>query len=136
MSCIEWDGYRGPRGYGRRWFDGAYISAHRAAWIEINGPIPDGMYVCHKCDNPPCVNAGHLFLGTQLDNMRDMWSKGRGPKQDGEHNGNHRLSAATIREIRAQYASGGCTWRSLGAKYGVTHRSIGHIVSGKQWRAS
>lgn len=64
-------------GYGRIRVDGKSWLAHRFSWVLANGPIPEGMYVCHRCDNPPCINPEHLFLGTQTDNMRDMAAKGR-----------------------------------------------------------
>lgn len=57
------------------------IAAHRWAWIDANGPIPDGMFVCHQCDNPSCVRPEHLFLGTLADNNRDMFAKGRSWQQ-------------------------------------------------------
>lgn len=81
-GCWEWLGARANGGYGlfavqnpRR------ITAHRYSWELHNGPIPAGMHVLHHCDNPPCVNPAHLFLGTASDNMRDMLAKGRGRNQ-------------------------------------------------------
>ena len=75
-KCIEWTGARDPN-YGNRKVDGVMWKAHRYAWAEANGPIPDGMMVLHSCDNPPCVNVDHLFLGTNMDNLRDASRKGR-----------------------------------------------------------
>lgn len=78
-ACIEWDGSRNERGYGRVHVNGHLAYAHRAEWEKHHGPIPDGMKVCHHCDNPPCYRIDHLFLGTQADNMADMHAKGRHP---------------------------------------------------------
>ena len=75
-DCIEWTGAK-RRGYGAVRYKGAIWGAHRAAWDAQVGPIPDGMIVCHSCDNPACVNVEHLFLGTHLDNARDKGAKGR-----------------------------------------------------------
>lgn len=78
-ECWIWIGARNPSGYGKIKSGDTTKDSHRASW-EINyGEIPEGMCVCHVCDNPPCVNPGHLFLGTYGDNMRDMYSKGRKP---------------------------------------------------------
>jgi len=76
-GCLEWTAYRDRNGYGRISVWGGRQLVHRVAWIDANGPIPDGMCVCHHCDNPPCCDLTHLFLGTQSDNMADMASKGR-----------------------------------------------------------
>ncbi len=75
-SCLEWTCTR-TRGYGITKLRGKTYRAHRAVWEMIVGPIPKGLFVCHSCDNPSCVNVGHLFLGTHTENMRDMRSKGR-----------------------------------------------------------
>lgn len=76
--CVEWTGKRHWAGYGLRYVaKGNWIRAHRWAWIIEYGRIPKGLFVCHACDNPPCVNPLHLFLGTQKDNHDDMVAKGR-----------------------------------------------------------
>jgi hypothetical protein len=76
-DCQEWAGARNRHGYGITKFRWHQISAHRAIWLAKKGPIPAGLFVCHRCDNPPCINVDHLFLGTALDNHEDMVSKGR-----------------------------------------------------------
>jgi hypothetical protein len=76
-GCWEWQGYQDPVGYGRFRFRGTMWLAHRVSWVLANGEIPDRLLVCHRCDNPPCVNPGHLFLGTTQDNALDKMSKGR-----------------------------------------------------------
>jgi hypothetical protein len=82
-DCLVFKSYYDKDGYGRYRMDGGRsapkIKAHRAAWILTHGEIPAGLLVLHKCDNPPCVNPEHLFLGTQKDNMVDMAAKGRHP---------------------------------------------------------
>ena len=76
-GCWEWTAYRDPLGYGRLNVDGVPVLAHRLAYELEHGAIPDGMCILHRCDNPPCVNPDHLWLGTQADNSLDMASKGR-----------------------------------------------------------
>ena len=82
-DCWDWIGTKQPRGYGIiriRSLDGIAkrdVLVHRLTWELEKGPIPDGMVVCHKCDNPPCRNMNHLFLGTQKDNLHDAIDKGR-----------------------------------------------------------
>jgi len=76
-ACWEWNGPRDYHGYGRKTVNRKTVRLHRLAWEWANGPIPPGMFICHRCDNPPCVNPAHLFLGTNLDNVRDMIAKKR-----------------------------------------------------------
>lgn len=76
-GCWEWNRGRDKDGYGKFWLDGRTEQAHRVAWETFRGPIPDGKIICHHCDNPPCVNPDHLFLGTHLDNTLDAEAKGR-----------------------------------------------------------
>ena len=93
-GCLEWTGCVNERGYGRIGTRGQGVElTHRVAWTIANGPIPDGFHVLHHCDNPPCGQTdptegfpdGHLFLGTQLDNVADMMAKGRHPSQSQTH---------------------------------------------------
>lgn len=75
-TCWQWT--KGPKnGYGQVWWGGRLQLVHRVCWELSYGPIPEGMLVCHRCDNPPCVRPSHLFLGTHGDNARDAWAKGR-----------------------------------------------------------
>lgn len=84
-ECLVWTGHCHRNGHGQSWYCGKPIGTHRLAWEIFNGPIPTGLQVLHSCDNPPCWNIKHLFLGTQADNMADMVAKGR--QATGDRNG-------------------------------------------------
>lgn len=76
-GCVEFTGARTPKGYGKFYMNGRLHFAHRAAWELANGPIPEGVFVLHRCDNPSCCNVDHLWLGTAADNTADMMAKRR-----------------------------------------------------------
>jgi hypothetical protein len=135
-KCIEFGGARDARGYGRITFRGSRFLAHRKAWIEQVGEIRKGLHVLHRCDNPPCVNINHLFLGTHADNMRDMMLKGRcgrtGKAMTGEQNGNAKLTELAVLEIRVA-ASAGTPFEELAATYSVSKATIHGIVNRDTW---
>ena len=84
-GCWEWQGYRNACGYGVMRHNRKSALVHRAAWEVEFGPVPAGLVVCHHCDNPPCANPGHLFLGTVRENALDMTAKGRSAGQKRTH---------------------------------------------------
>jgi hypothetical protein len=138
-ECWEWTGYT-QKGYGAIGLGhkGAGMArAHRVSWELANGPIPDGLLVCHRCDNRRCVNPAHLFLGTNDDNMRDMAEKGRahgpGARVAGEKNGSARLSAEQVRALRKACATGKLTQHEIAAAYGVSPSLISAIVRREAW---
>lgn len=147
-ACWCWMAYRNPQGYGRVWWAGRRRLAHRLAWEFEHGPIPAGVCALHRCDNPPCVNPAHLFLGTHADNAADRDSKGRqvAPRGDrsgsrlhperrprGEQHGSAILTEAEVREIRS-WRTAGFLLRQIGAAYGVSPSTIKAIASRRIWR--
>lgn len=130
-GCWVWNSTKTRNGYGKFRFGAKKMLAHRMAYEMFVGPIPDGMQVCHRCDNPACVNPEHLFLGTMEDNFQDIIVKQR---RVGEWNGNVRLTEDLVRTIRDAYAKGGVTTYELADQYGVTRPNIGYIVNRKTWR--
>lgn len=135
-KCWEWTGCRTPLGYGILMLpsiDGSKrkrIFAHRYSWDIHYGSLPQELSVCHHCDNPPCINPNHLFLGTTADNLRDMALKGR--SQQGEKHHNVKITEATIIEIRrlSEHMSMPEIAKSLGLQY----LYVWHIVRRKKWK--
>ena len=117
-------------GYGELRVNGTKIRAHRFSYqLFHNRLIKDKMVICHKCDNPSCVNPYHLFEGTMKDNMNDRDNKGRGLK--GEKNGRSKLTEAQVKEIRTKYAAGGTSYKKLGEEYGINQSLISNIINYK-----
>lgn len=131
-GCLLWMGMRHVGNYGRVRLNGRLELAHRVAYQLVVGPIPAGLNVLHRCDNPPCCNPAHLFVGTQLDNVRDRDLKGR--QAHGERSGAARLTAEQVRAIRERYAREPVGAHALAREYGVHPSVISCLVSGKTWR--
>lgn len=133
-ECWEW--FK-PRTYGYLAHDGKRDRSHRVAWTLFNGDIPEGMSVLHKCDNPPCCNPAHLFLGTDLDNIKDAVGKGRmkvpRPDNRGERCGTSKLNWNAVREIRKRLL-GGEKGNVLAREFGVGGAAISQIKLGRCWR--
>jgi hypothetical protein len=98
-----------------------------------HGNIPDGMMVLHRCDNPPCVNPDHLFLGVAADNSADMVAKGRGNGPRGDSHCSSKLTENDVRQIRSLYASGEYSMRQLAKRFGVGSDQISRIVNRQKW---
>lgn len=146
--CIEWAGRRAGAGYGVLGMSGSRpIYAHRVVYAQMCGPIPPGMFVMHRCDNPPCINPDHLTVGTPADNSRDAWLKGRlpgPPKMCGESNWNSKLTLKDVLEIRRlaaeepRNARGAFTFGSrfivrLAKRFGVSGPTIRAVIGGDCW---
>lgn len=163
-ECWTWSGGHSRDGYGVLRIVSSVEGtnrdqrAHRVAWTMANGPIPDGLLVCHRCDNRGCVRADHLFLGTDLDNAIDRDSKGRQargtkitegrsiPSGDahwtrtrptnrlrGAAHGCAKLSAEQVSAIRERYRTGGIRQRDLASEYKISQSRIWAIVNNKSW---
>jgi hypothetical protein len=150
--CWSWIGALDSYGYGCILFDYTTtgkqqkVRAHRLSWILHNGPIDEGLLICHRCDNRACVRPDHLFLGTYADNSRDMVAKGRSAtgnrtgtrlyperRPRGENNKKAVLTEERVRYIRDQVC-GGRSDRSIARELGVTAGTIFSVRTGRTWR--
>lgn len=138
-ECIEWFGSTTKGGYGLIREGATNVLTHRAAWQIKNGDIPDGLRVLHRCDNPPCINTAHLFLGTQSDNMLDMAAKGRHRSrtrpesvQRGARHYAAKITQPIAEAIRAR-KDGGETQRSIARDLNLSEAQISLVVNRKRW---
>ncbi|HXI16800.1 MAG TPA: HNH endonuclease [Chloroflexota bacterium] len=134
-DCWLWTAYRNKGGYGAVQTAARYeapVLAHRAAWELTHGAIPPGVFVCHSCDTPACVNPAHLFLGTDRDNKVDMMNKGRLPL--GSRSVKAKLTEAQVIDIRQRYAAGGVRQIDLAAEYGVRDSTINRAIKRRGWK--
>lgn len=139
-GCWEWFGSK-RTGYGRMIVgsrrDGTRrtMSAHRVSYELANGEIPGGMEICHKCDNPCCVNPDHLFAGTRQDNVDDRERKGRNVILYGEDRPNAKLTREIVLAARKDRALRGTPFRTLANRYGVTKKTMQQAIKGETWKA-
>jgi len=154
-ECWLWGGHQGWDGYGQVWWQGKKRRAHRCAWELTFGAVPEGLFVCHRCDVPLCVRPSHLWLGTAADNSRDAKAKGRMASGDrhrhlgsrlrgdrhplrvhperaarGEAVGGARLTADGVRAIRCSQEPSSV----LARRFGVAHGTIRGVRTGETWR--
>jgi hypothetical protein len=141
-ECWNWQAAVAKVGYGAiglgRKHEGIAFS-HRVAWTLTYGPIPDGLYVLHRCDNRRCCNPAHLFLGTHADNMQDAKQKGRLVFQAqpermvrGERHPRATLNDAIVRKIRELRAAG-LTHAEIATRTGATKANVFYVASGRSW---
>jgi len=141
-NCVPWKFGKNGNGYGcanvghgrknRR-----VVLAHRMMFELYVGPIKDGLFVMHKCDNPICVNPNHLFQGTPKDNSIDAWKKGRLvilPPVRGEQNPRCKLTEIQVRQIREMYSAGHFLQRDIAKQFGIAQITVSNIVTRKSWR--
>lgn len=136
QECIPWRGSKDKDGYGKVRWNGKTRKAHRVAYEEEYGPIPSGMFVCHHCDNPSCVNPGHLFLGTAADNKRDSVIKGRHrwTAKHGVSNPRAKLTRGQVLKIREDWANGVRPQSAIANRFGICGATVARIVSKKAWK--
>lgn len=134
-GCWLWLEGVNRTGYGRVRWNGRAQLAHRLSFAAANGPIPSGRVICHRCDNPGCINPDHLFCGTAHDNSADMRRKGRSsdgrprPSVRGEKNGHAKHSEEIMIAVRD--AAG--TYKEIARRFGVSKTSVGYVKRGIQW---
>lgn len=143
-ECWPWSGGLFDNGYGAFTIRHVTYRASRVAYFIATSEDPGEMEVCHTCDNPPCCNPSHLFLGTRQRNVDDCGDKGRryrGERHNfkrnppnGEANGRSLVTEDTVRAIRAEYVPRKVSQESLGKKYGLSRSAVYHIVSGDRWQ--
>jgi hypothetical protein len=133
-GCMLWKAFKHPiGGHGMFAVNNKMGYAHRYSYVYHVGEIPKGLHVLHKCDVPACVNPEHLFLGTQTDNNRDMYEKGRCSSGRGERNRNAKLTKTKVKNIRAKLIKG-IRMTALARQYNVHRDTISKINTNKIWK--
>ena len=130
-TCWLWTGYKHNQGYGIVRLNGNIVRAHRVSYFLEHGIIPEGLHICHHCDNPSCVNPSHLFAGTHKDNMQDKVNKGRCNAVYGEKHHKASLTEEQVLEIRAIK---NINQTEIAKLYGIHFNVVSSIILRKSWR--
>ncbi len=133
-QCWYWKASCYTSGYGQFNRNGKLDGAHRIAWMYPDYVIPDGLFICHSCDNKLCCNPKHLFLGTQQDNVDDCKNKNRNYKPKGELQMFHKLTDKQVIEIRNRYKRGVIKQSELASEFNVAPNTISFVVNRKTWK--
>lgn len=137
-GCWNWSGPFNSRiesrQYGSVWWSGTKLKTHRLAYIFEHGIIKPGMYICHRCDNPKCVNPSHLFQGTPMENTEDCISKNRDLRERGEKRYCAKLSEKSVRQIRSEYKKEYGSITRLARKHGVSPTAICNVIHRLRWK--
>lgn len=132
-SCVLWIGALDRRGYGSVVVDGRADGAHRVAWKIAHGEIPDGLLVCHRCDNRRCVNPAHLFLGTHADNQSDKVAKGRQHRPRADRNPNAKLSSVDVDLLRMAAETLPIDIEATAQLWGMNPTHLRRVANGRFW---
>lgn len=141
-DCWLWLGRPDEQtGYGKYSWNSKTNSAHRFAWISTFGEIPKGLHVLHKCDVRLCQNPNHLFLGTNTDNVHDMWAKGRGSKpprtkpiSEGGKRVIKNITVENVKQIRAMWVPHKVSVRKISLALGLPYKGVETAVSKQHWK--
>lgn len=128
-GCWIWTGHMSATGYGQIKESYATKAAHRVSWELKNGPIADGLFVCHRCDVRCCVNPDHLFLGTCKDNVQDMHKKGRGADRAGIKHPRATVTDETISEIK-RLSADGVMGKDIAARFDLSRGYVSQLING------
>lgn len=128
-ACWEWTASKTGKGYGRIRWRGKTRRAHRVAFELTYGDIDDEIFVLHKCDNPPCCNPNHLFLGTQTVNIRDRDSKGRANYATNERHGMHKLTDVQVQRLREMYSEYRPSYSTLALLFHISIKQVWNIIN-------
>lgn len=131
-ECWAWSGNRPDGRYGHFSINGAIVKAHRWMYQFLNGPIPEGLVVRHRCDNPACVNPQHLDIGTPAQNAADMVERGRNDNRKGERHPLAQVSASAVLMIRRE-AANGRTQSAIAKEFGISRQQVGKIIRRDNW---
>lgn len=137
-GCWLWRGGKSSAGYGQVWLGKrptrTHVLVHRHVFECLVGPIPAGMLICHTCDNPPCCNPDHLFVGDKRANARDMVRKQRDRPRRGALSPRAKLTDMQVVAMRFQRGEHGTSYEKLAQQFGVGHSVVQRICVGKVWR--